>query len=161
MHQRQLLGTFLILFILFWGWVYPVLAHSLLQSAEPSPGAYLVEPPTHIQLIFTEPLAEGSTLTLYSGFFQEVSGIESAIDPQKRQNLVSAVPTLSPGQYTVQWTSIGLDGDTVTGSYSFAIQPPANDAFNLNLIGPIIAGALAIASGAHFLWRRIQRKQTK
>lgn len=131
----------------------PVWAHSELVTAVPAPGAMLTTMPTKIRLTFSEPLATGSTFQLFGPNFQPIAGIAATIDPDSPEDLVAAAPSLQPGDYTVQWTSVAGDGDTISGSYAFILlaETPDDDL----LIWVIAAaGGLAFVAGLTWLYRR-------
>lgn len=131
-----------------------VLAHSELVTAVPAPGATIATMPAEIRLTFSEPLATGSTFQLFGENFLLVSGISAAIDPESPEQLVAVVPSLLPGDYTVQWTSVAHDGDTLSGSYSFTLLAEApNDGRSLIWVAAA-AGGLALAAGLTWLYRR-------
>lgn len=129
---------------LMWLTAAPVYAHAALVSAEPAPGA-TVAAVTEIRLTFSEPLAPGSTFTLFTDGFRAVPGIA----PQVAGNEIWAALTepLPPGTYTVQWKAISSTaehtGHTVEGSYQFSVAEsgaPAN--IGWVLLGGVIAAAV-------------------
>ena len=131
-----------------------VLAHSELVTAVPAPGATIATMPAEIRLTFSEPLATGSTFQLFGQDFQPIAGISAMIDPNSPEDLVAAAPSLLPGDYTVQWTSVAHDGDTLSGSYTFTLLAEApNDGrvgeltSSRSLIWVAAAGGLALAAG--------------
>ena len=139
-----------------------VLAHSELVTAVPTPGAAIATMPAEIRLTFSEPLATGSTFQLFGQNFQPIAGIAVMIDPDSPADLVAAAPRLQPGDYTVQWTSVAHDGDTLSGSYTFTLLAEAP---NDGRVGELTssrsliwvaaaAGGLALAAGFIWLYRR-------
>ncbi len=122
----------------------PAAAHASLTSADPSPGTELTASPSEIRLNFTEPLEPGSTFLLFRPGFSEVAGLSPSIDPAAPEQLFSAVPSLSPDTYTVQWTAISTDGAETSGSYAFSVLPQSS-AVSFPIILIILLGLLAIA----------------
>jgi len=118
------------------------------------PGATLATAPAEIRLTFSEPLATGSTFQLFGENFLPVSGISAAIDPESPEQLVAAVPSLLPGDYTVQWTSVAHDGDILSGSYSFTLLAEAQKGTGALVWITAAAGGLALAAGLAWLYRR-------
>ena len=102
--------------------VRAVQAHAELVSADPAPGAMVAASPTTIWLEFSEPLRPGSEVVLYGTGFRAVTGVQSVVDLTQPTRLVATLPALSPDNYTVQWTSVSVDGDTLSGSYAFGVQ---------------------------------------
>jgi hypothetical protein len=105
-----------------------VLAHTELRSAVPAPGASLIEQPEEIRLTFSEAVGPGSIVTLFGERFREIEGLETSVDPDTPEQLVTAVPQLEPGTYSVQWVALSLDGHPASGSYSFAVLEEAQTA---------------------------------
>lgn len=137
-------------------WPAGVAAHSELLGAVPAPGATLSRSPAEIRLTFSAPLAAGSTLQLFGAGFRPVSGVVARIDRQNAAQLVAVPPALSPGTYTVQWSSVAEDGDTLSGSYTFTLLAAAgSDPFSL-LYGVIGLVILALAVGG-LVWRPRRR----
>jgi len=106
--------------------VGPAYAHAELVAAEPGPGAVVDGSPDLIWLEFTEPLRPGSDIVVFGTGFRFVAGVHAAIDLTSPTRLVATLPTLAPDNYTVQWTSISVDGDTRTGSYTFGVRRPTS-----------------------------------
>lgn len=103
--------------------VVPALAHAELVSSVPPPGAELRANalPDEIRLTFNEPLGGGSRIQLFAAGFQEVPGVEARVNPEAREQLFAPLPALEPGEYSVGWTAVSVDGHIVTGSYSFSV----------------------------------------
>ncbi|MCI0395101.1 MAG: copper resistance protein CopC [Chloroflexi bacterium] len=120
-------------------------AHSELVAARPAPGEQLAAAPAEIRLTFNQPLAPGSTFVVFGAGFRQVPDLIGAIDPQAPEQLFAAVPALAPDTYTVQWTSVSNDGDTLSGSYSFRLATAPGSAEGAGFSGRwILAGALAV-----------------
>lgn len=133
----------------------PVWAHNELLTAVPAPGAAIATVPAEIRLTFSEPLARGSTFQLFGQNFQPISGISATIDRDSPEDLVAATPLLPPGDYTVQWTSVAGDGDTLSGSYSFTLLAEAQNDDRSLIWGVAAVGGLALAAaGLAWLYRR-------
>ena len=99
-------------------------AHAEFVTADPPPGAVIDSSRRLIWLEFNEPLRLGSAAEIYGSGFRAVNGVQSALDLTRPTRLVVMLPELVPDNYTVQWTSIATDGDTVTGSYAFGVRAP-------------------------------------
>lgn len=130
-----------------------VSAHSELISSDPEPGEVLETAPSQIVLNFSEPLAEGSSVIVYTLEYLRLPGVTYSIDPAMPTRLRAQLPDLQPGGYAVQWRSISLDGHELTGNFSFEIgsRSPLEQmgVFAwLSLIGLVIAGGILLA------WRR-------
>lgn len=99
----------------------PVFAHTELISAEPAPGAQLVESPAVIRLTFSEPVAESSRIVLLTEDFQAVEGLVTQFNPEVPEQVYTPVPSLEPGVYSVQWSAASVDGHEIKGSYTFSV----------------------------------------
>lgn len=132
-------------------WVW---AHAELLEAQPAPGAVLDAAPSEARLTFNEVLGSGSTFVVYAKSFEVVPGMSVAIDPQTPTQLFSALPTLAPGAYTVQWTAASQDGHATSGSYSFQIVARSQAGPDAIILLPIAALGVMLLSA----WLRLKRR---
>ncbi|MCL4265333.1 MAG: copper resistance protein CopC [Anaerolineae bacterium] len=102
-------------------WTAVTYAHAELLTAVPAPGSVMTNSPAEIRLTFSEPISEDSTILLFTENFQPVTGIVAQVADANPQMLMITVPTLTPGDYTVQWTAVSTDGHPTSGSYSFRL----------------------------------------
>lgn len=161
MRQRTLSLLVLLLVIGLRTQPSTVWAHSELVTAVPAPGAAIATMPAEIRLTFSEPLATGSTFQLFGPNFQSIAGIAATIDPDSPEDLVAAAPSLQPGDYTVQWTSMAGDGDTLSGSYSFTLLAEGLNDGRFLVWGTAAVGGLALAAGLTWLYRRRYKPTVK
>lgn len=110
----------LLVLLVLLGWVGVVRAHSELARAVPGPGARVVAPP-ELRLRFSERVTEETAVLLFADGFVAVPGVVAQLDPVSLQEVVAALPPLSLGVYTVQWTAVSLDGHELSGSYAFEV----------------------------------------
>ena len=114
---------FWLILLILWGTAVStprVLAHTELVSAMPAPGSS-VATLTEIRLIFSEPIAAGGQIELLQDF-AAAAELQPVIDPNDGTVLVTAVPPLPDGVYTVQWAITSADGHPISGSYSLGIN---------------------------------------
>lgn len=97
-----------------------VLAHAELVSASPTPGSS-VEMLRELRLTFSEPIEANGRIDLMQDFVPAAE-LTPTVDPQNANELVTAVPPLPDGVYTVQWTVTSTDGHSISGSYSLGIN---------------------------------------
>jgi methionine-rich copper-binding protein CopC len=147
-----------ILTVIILGLARPVLAHAELEAADPPFGAQLVEPPAEIRLTFSEPLHEGSTFSLFGEGFLAIAGLAVHINPEVPQELMSTVPPLEPGLYTIQWTAAGSDGHSSTGSYNFTILPFTAEQEELSALETAAIALVALGVLTLGLWPLFRRK---
>lgn len=98
-------------------------AHAGLVASTPSPGMGLPQAPGAVVLRFSEPLnAQASRIEVVDQSGREVTvGPTMPVegDPKAMRRKLDL---LSPGQYTVRWTTVSTrDGHSRRGSYTFAI----------------------------------------
>jgi methionine-rich copper-binding protein CopC len=121
--MKRLLAAAGVAGIMLLGIAGPALGHAELVRAEPADGTTVEGPSISVVLTYDEPLAEGSSATL-SGPSGPVVII--AIDPADPTRMTSGPDplTVEPGAYTIQWTSVGEDGDIERGTVLFTVTAP-------------------------------------
>lgn len=119
---RYFFATVGLWLLLNWLAAYPASAHATLQRSVPAAGAQLDHSPATITLWFENAIKPGSTFTLYHANFNEIP-LAVQFDSLLPNQLDAVVPDLSAGAYTVQWLSIGTDGDALRGQFGFRVQP--------------------------------------
>ena len=102
------------------------LAHALLVRSVPPANATLVQPPTQLDLWFSEPLEAGfSSVRLLTTSGAEVPLGKESVDPIDPTHLTVSLDPLSPGIYTVSWATLSrADGHEWVGSYAFVVLNP-------------------------------------
>jgi methionine-rich copper-binding protein CopC len=147
--KTRLLLTTLISLLAFAG---RAAAHAELRSAVPAPGESLSQQPEELRLTFSEAVGPGSTITLFGEGFREVEGLEARVDEEQEDVLVTAVPHLTAGTYSVNWTVLSLDGHPAAGSYTFAFspEPGIEKSYVIGVILGTITAVIVLALGA---WR--------
>jgi len=93
-------------------------AHAHLTSSIPAEGSTVTGSPTQAVLGFSE-VARLATLTLTRGADTPVK--VAPLPAQPAQRLSIALPTLSPGAWTLGWRAIAQDGHVTTGSVHFTV----------------------------------------
>lgn len=113
-------------------------AHNTLVSSEPADGASLDEPPSEVSFTFDRSVPlETTTITLIdaAGVRTQLSG--SRHGPTGDSQVVTPLPTLSPGVVSVRWRLVGADGHAVTGRVQFSITGPPEGAADVD--DPVVA----------------------
>lgn len=101
----------------------PVAAHAELTSISPEDGVVLVEPPTSIELTFSEPLiAAAATVVVTDDRGVVVTRNRSQVDGR-------AVSVLWPadapsGDYTIAYRVVSGDGHPIKGTSRFTLRQP-------------------------------------
>lgn len=111
----------------------PALAHAVPERANPPMNAAVPVMPALIEVWFSEELKpEGTSVEVLKLDGTQVDLGNAAVDlqdPTRSRVTVGVHPGLDNGVYVVQWTSVSaIDGDTVSGSYQFTIDPAASPA---------------------------------
>ena len=101
-------------------------AHALLRKTEPAQRAQLSRPPATVRLWFSEPLeAAFSSASIGDDTGNAVTGEPARVSAQDSRLLELKLPALSPGQYTVRYQVLSVDGHTVKGSFTFRLKDGA------------------------------------
>jgi methionine-rich copper-binding protein CopC len=93
------------------------MAHSPLESTEPSDGAVLAGAPEVIRLEFAGPIR-------LVGVALSGNGAETALDVPSAgaARFEVATPDLAPGRYRVEWRGMAGDGHVMSGAFSFEVE---------------------------------------
>jgi len=99
------------------------LAHAYPKTYAPQPNARLDAAPTHIGITYDSPIAaQGSSIVLMDATGSVVPTAADAVDGTMRAS-ISPLADLTPGPYTVAWTSASADdGHVAQGFYTFAVN---------------------------------------
>ena len=101
-----------------------IAAHAALTASDPANGASVPGPfAGPIALTYSEALRTGSHAELLAAGGAKVA--DAAIDSANSARLVFTLATpLSPGSYSIQWTSIAQDRDVERGQLAFTVAAP-------------------------------------
>ena len=70
-----------------------------------------------------------STIQIYDADRRPVQTDTSTVEPNDAHHLSIALPSVSPGVYTVVWANVSVDdGHPNKGGFSFTMQTPAGTA---------------------------------
>ncbi len=100
-------------------------AHALLARAEPPPNSQLRDPPTQLNLYFTESLEKKFSRVRVVD--QNNAEVQDHVDFDPADNTVMHVflKPLKPGYITVDWQNVSaVDGHAISGSYPLTILNP-------------------------------------
>ncbi|MBV8501591.1 MAG: copper homeostasis periplasmic binding protein CopC [Paucibacter sp.] len=101
----------------------PAFAHAKLQSSNPADGAALATAPTELRLKYNEPVEIAmSSIKLIGPGNAAVVTDKIAADPRDDKALVQPLPKLAPGEYRVQWNTMGRDGHHTKGEIRFTVK---------------------------------------
>ena len=128
-----------------------VLAHAELISAQPEPGS-TVAALTELRLTFSEPIGPNGQIQLHQNFI-DAAALAPVVENEVA--LVTAVPPVPDGVYTVQWSVTSADGHPVSGSYSIGIDSNLGEAAPPGIL-PWVLGGIVLGIGTAVWLRRKQ-----
>ena len=98
-------------------------AHSEFVSSTPADGDTVSGTPTEIVLTFSAALdPKKSSILLKDSSGAQVA--KAGVDPAKNTVMRMTPPTLDPGAYEIDWTSVATDGDLLRGKVDFTVEAP-------------------------------------
>ena len=98
----------------------PAGAHAFLDHSEPRVGSTVVAPPT-LTLFFTEPIEPAFSHVKLLDPNDKPVELPSPETPAPDQ-LVVHLPTLAPGDYTVEWGVVSVDTHPTEGKFDFSVK---------------------------------------
>lgn len=124
--MRLLAGRALRLSVAFAGLLTAAgaLAHAHLEQQIPAAGAQLAASPQTLTLSFSEgiePAFSGVTVTGPQQHAVATGKLTSSAD-NPAQVTVPVAETLPPGEYTVAWHVVSVDGHKTKGQYTFSVK---------------------------------------
>ncbi|EIY4987529.1 MAG: CopC domain-containing protein YobA [Klebsiella quasipneumoniae] len=124
--MRLLAGRALRLSVAFAGLLTAAgaLAHAHLQQQIPAAGAQLAASPQTLTLSFSEgiePAFSGVTVTGPQQHAVATGKLTRSAD-NPAQVTVPVTETLPPGEYTVAWHVVSVDGHKTKGQYTFSVK---------------------------------------
>jgi copper resistance protein C len=98
-------------------------AHAEFVSSIPADKSTVSGTPAEIVLTFSDHLdpKKSSIILLDSSSSQVAKG---GVDPADDKVMRLTPPTLQPGAYEIDWTSVALDGDLLRGKVGFTVTAP-------------------------------------
>ena len=106
----------------------PVSAHARLLRADPPPGGTVRVPPTVVRTWYNDELdPKHSTLGVWDARGKRVDSGRGGVDLNDldHKSMLTRVPPLQPGVYTVRWTAVSLDDQALTkGAFRFVVARP-------------------------------------
>jgi methionine-rich copper-binding protein CopC len=128
---RRLAALALALALVWFCETGPAQAHAVPERANPPMDQAVPVMPSTVEVWFSEEVKpEGTKLEMLKLDGTQVDLGNSAVDlqdPTRSRVTVGVHSGLDNGIYVVQWTSVSaVDGDTVSGSYQFIVDPTAS-----------------------------------
>jgi copper resistance protein C len=98
-------------------------AHSEFVSASPADGSAVTGTPDEIVLTFSAELDKAkSSIILLDSTGTQVA--KAGVDPADNKVMRLTPPSLEPGAYEIDWTSVATDGDLLRGKVDFTVIAP-------------------------------------
>ena len=98
-------------------------AHSEFVSSIPADKSTVSGTPAEIVLTFNASLdPKKSSIILLDSSSSQVA--KAGVDPADDKVMRMTPPTLQPGAYEIDWTSVALDGDLLRGKVAFTVTAP-------------------------------------
>lgn len=102
----------------------PAGAHALLDSAVPAAGSTLHQPPTQLELRFSQRLEPAfSSVHVLDRSGAQVDDGDPQVDRVDGTVLRVSLPRLAPGRYRVVWRVLSVDNHVVKGDFTFDVAP--------------------------------------
>src|SRR5262249_55115294 len=99
-------------------------AHAVLVKSAPVARAALSQPPSRVDLWFSERLEPAwSTASVWSATGTPVDGQSAAVSPDDPKRLSVNLRELPPGAYVVRFRVLSVDGHVVESSFPFTVKP--------------------------------------
>lgn len=99
-------------------------AHAMLDHAIPAPGSVLHAQPGKIVLDFTEAVEPAfCKVELHDSKGAAIALGKPQTAPGKGSRLITSVPELGPGTYTVIWHATSVDTHKTEGRFGFTVVP--------------------------------------
>ena len=156
LQPRRILSAGVLALILVLSLVTLALAHAEFVSAVPAPNSAVASAPGVVTATYSEAIdPKGAALTVTGPNGARVDNGDGHVDqnnPDRTTMVVTLKSGLSNGKYTVHWTTLALDGDSLTDTFVFSVGrvpvAPANPASGaapaLPKTGGTPAGLLAV-----------------
>jgi copper transport protein len=135
-------------------------AHAALVSSEPASRSHLASSPTHVRLVFSEPVEPTLATLSLAARDGRITPLSVRGDPRDVHALVAPIPDRRQGAFRLFWRVVSVDGHPVDGSFAFwvgtpsAIAPPAGNVDGRrydSTWGPAVIGAPIIPAALRAL----------
>lgn len=136
-----------------------VYAHAGLVDSSPADGEILEQPPRQVIARFNQELdSQSSSLRVFDAGGKQVDQGDGGVDLndiEHKSMVVSLLPDLPAGEYTVRWEAASMeDGDPTQGEFTFVVdgeettantmdEAPRTPSTNSNWVIPVFAAGLA------------------
>jgi copper resistance protein C len=99
-------------------------SHAVLVRSSPARRAVLSQAPRRVELVFNERLeAAYSAVSVWGADGARVDGKDVRVDLSDPRVLSVGLPELAPGDYTVRFRVLSVDGHVIESSFPFSVAP--------------------------------------
>lgn len=100
-----------------------VMAHATLVKSDPPRRASLSSPPKQVQLWFNEKI-EGAyaSVAVIDSKKRSITENNPEVVLDDPKSVILHIPQIEPGQYTVQYRVMSVDGHVIESSYDFSVK---------------------------------------
>src|SRR5579872_1585544 len=131
------------------------LAHATLQSTSPAEGSIAATAPASVSATFDEAVGVSpDSLRVFAPDGQRVDSGQTAHGRVPQQIVISLVPGLGRGTYTVAWHVISADSHPVQGAFTFSEGAPSASTVTLASLQPpasrLVTTAFGVVRGVGF-----------
>lgn len=100
-----------------------VFAHASLVKAEPARRAALSTSPKQVRLWFNEEIEPAyASLSVLDAEANPMTAEKPSVHPDDPKSIFVELPELAPGQYTVKFRVLSVDGHVVDSDYKFTVK---------------------------------------
>ena len=122
-HAPKRIGIGTVMAMAICVYAAPALAHSMLVKAEPPRRALLAKAPMQVRLWFNEEIeGDYASLVVLDAEKHPVTEIHPQLAPDDRKSIVLPLPELAPGEYSVKFRVLSIDGHVVESSFDFTVK---------------------------------------
>jgi methionine-rich copper-binding protein CopC len=164
LSARRILSVAALTLILSLSLASVAFAHAEFVSAVPAPNSTVSGAPSAVKATYSEAIdPKGASITVTGPSGTRVDANDGHVDlnnPDRTTMLVTLKSGLPAGKYTVHWTTLALDGDSLSDTFVFTIAAkPAAVTPSLPRTGGLpvevpVVGGLALAAAGLALRRR-------
>src|SRR5579859_7054240 len=128
LNGRRILGAGALALILSLSLASIAFAHAEFVSAVPAPNSIVARAPSVVKATYSGAIdPKGASITVTGPNGARVDLNDGHVDlnnPDRTTMLVSLKPGLPAGKYTVHWTTLAMDGDSLTDTFVFTVLAP-------------------------------------
>jgi methionine-rich copper-binding protein CopC len=124
LRARSAVAALVLVLLVLIGETGDVLAHASLVKASPARRGTLSQPPSRVELTFSERLEPAyASVSVWDAAGRQVDLSDAAVAREDTRRLAVSLPPLGAGTYTVRFRVLSVDGHVVESSFPFTVRP--------------------------------------